>query len=47
MKPARSGRANGLNDLDELHHRRRVEEMHPDDLLGPFCCGGERDHRKR
>ena len=31
----------GLDDLDQLHDRRRVEEVHADDLVGPVR--GDRD----
>ena len=31
----------GADDLDELHHRRGVEEVHPDDLAR--SVGGDRD----
>ena len=31
----------GANDLDERHQRRRVEEVHADDPLGPCRRGGD------
>src|SRR5437763_108539 len=31
----------GTDDLDERHQRRRVEEVHPDDALGPLRRGGD------
>ena len=35
------GGHHGLDDLDQLHHRRRVEEVQADHLLGP--ARGDRD----
>ena len=35
------------HDLDELHERRRVEEVHPDDALRVLARGRELGHRER
>ncbi len=35
------------HDLDELHHRRRVEEVHADHALGPGHAGGDLGHAQR
>ena len=35
------------DDLDELHDRRRVEEVHPDDLFGPTRHHRDLDDRVR
>ena len=37
----------GLHDLDERHQRRRVEEVHADDALGPGRRGRDLGHRER
>jgi len=35
------------HDLDQAHHRCRVEEVHPDDALGVGRRGGDRGHEER
>ena len=40
-------RPDGLDDLDQLHHGRRVEEVHPRHLLRPLGRRRQRDHRQR
>ena len=37
----------GADDLDERHHRRRVEEVHADDALGRRRRRGDLRHRER
>ena len=37
----------GGDDLDQLHQRRRVEEVHADDALGVGDAGGDRRHPQR
>ena len=36
----------GAHDLDQLHDRRRVEEVHPDDLARPAGAHGQLGHRQ-
>ncbi len=36
-----------LDDLDERHQRRRIEEVHADDALGPGRGGRDLGHRER
>ena len=43
--PATSDRA--ADDFDEAHHRRRVEEVEPEDSLRPACGLGDRADRER
>ena len=37
----------GLDDLDETHHRRRVEPVQPDDARGATGAGGQLGDRQR
>ena len=47
---ARAPRSRGLlagDDLEQPHHRRRVEEVHPDDALGVLAARGDRGDGQR